>query len=564
MIFDNVQPLVVTPKPMPSESYKGYILRVAEANGYRSIHGMLRHAGMTENEIRSAAPPPDKLKPLLGSDLPEFDFLSEKTKHSRYQVLSGHRIPTLHLRSKHTRVCPCCIAETGYISSFTELKYAVVCPTHKVETIDQCPSCGKSLDVFRPGLTKCQCGYDFKHAKGNEVTNHAVIGLMHILKAKLENQVLDYSLLEPLGFPVEAIAQMSLKTILSLLYRLEGRSADIHPNGDLMATVTLAASIFTDWPRGFHQYLEETQGPQVDMASTGLRKQFLPIYETLFKNGLPKDEVAFMHQAFVEFGQSQWRKALIHPKFQQGGSSNIVGIYGLAQALSKQPATLRKMVAAGLIPVRAVNAKGQALFEVTEQLVFEFAAGQSLSIKEAAERLDLPVAILNVYRQKGYYQAHFMTNPMKLFHERDVERLRSELVDDVEFISNSPQDIRYISLKQIMLKKLGPSVLKAALIEAIRVREIMPVGIAGDKPGDLLFKRSQIDETISRISQNFSGMISSEDAGEILGVEPKLVKSLIKASALDACTTDYGIYVIEDSVVEFNQSGMQEYSVNQA
>jgi len=563
-MFDNVQPLVVTPKPMPSESYKGYILRVAEANGYRSIHGMLRHAGMTENEIRSAAPPPDKLKPLLGSDLPEFDFLSEKTKHSRYQVLSGHRIPTLHLRSKHTRVCPCCIAETGYISSFTELKYAVVCPTHKVETIDQCPSCGKSLDVFRPGLTKCQCGYDFKHAKGNEVTNHAVIGLMHILKAKLEKQDLDIGLLESLGFPVEAIAQMSLKTILSLLYRLEGRSADIHPNGDLMATVTLAASIFTDWPRGFHQYLEETQGPQANMTSAGLRKQFLPIYETLFKNGLPKDEVAFMHQAFVEFGQSQWRKALIHPKLQQGGSSNIVGIYGLAKTLSKQPATLRKMVAAGLIPVRAVNAKGQALFEVTEQLVFEFAAGQSLSIKEAAERLDLPVAILNVYRQKGYYQAHFMTNPMKLFHERDVERLRQELMESVELISNSPQDIRYISLKQIMLKKLGPSVLKAALIEAIRVREIMPVGIAGDKPGDLLFKRSQIDETIYKLTQNFSGMISSEDAGEILGVDAKVVKNLIQANAFEACSTDYGIYVIEDSVVEFNQSCMQEYSFNRA
>jgi hypothetical protein len=563
-MFDNVQPLVVTPKPMPFESYKGYILRVAEANGYRSIHGMLRHAGMTENDIRSATPSPDKLKPLLGSDLLEFYFLPEQAKRSRYQVLSGHRLSTLYLRSKHARVCPSCIAENGYISSFTEFKYAVVCPTHKVETIDQCPSCGKGLDVFRPGLTKCQCGYDFKHATGNEIKNSAVIGLMHILKAKLENQDLDMALLEPLGFPVAAITQLSLTTMLSLLYRLEGRSADIQPNADLMDTVTLAASIFTDWPKGFYQYLEETQGPQANMASTGLRKQFLPIYETLFKNGLPKDEVAFMHQAFVEFGQSQWRKALIHPKLQQGGSSNIVGIYGLAQALSKQPATLRKMVAVGLIPVHAVNAKGQALYEVTEQLVFEFASGQGLTIKEAAERLDLPVAILNVYRQKGYYQAQFMTNPMKLFHEQDVERLRQELVDGVEFLSNAPQDIRYISLKQIMLKKLGPSVIKAALIEAIRVREIMPVGIAGDKPGDLLFKRSQIDETISMLTQKFSGMISSEDAGEILGLEPKIVKSLIKASALEACATDYGIYVIEGSVVEFNRSCMQESSVNRA
>lgn len=39
---------------------------------------------------------------------------------------------------------------------------------------------------------------------------------------------------------------------------------------------------------------------------------------------------------------------------------------------------------------------------------------------------------------------------------------------------------------------------------------------------------------------------------------------LINVRALDACSTDYGIYVIEDSMVEFNQSCLQEYSVNRA
>jgi hypothetical protein len=562
--MDNVQPLVVTPKPMPFESYKGYILRVAEANGYRSIHGMLRHAGMTENDIRSATPSPDKLRPLLGSDLLEFDFLSEKAKRSRYQVLSGHRIPTLYLRSKHTRICPCCIAENGYVPSFTELKYAVACPTHKVETIDQCPSCGRDLDVFRPGLTKCQCGYDFKHAKGEKVQSPAVIGLMHILKAKLENQDLDTTMLESLGFPVDAIAQLSLTTILSLLNRLEGRSANTLPNGDLISKVTLAASIFTDWPNGFHQYLEDAQGPQANMASIGLRKQFLPIYETLFKNGLPKNEVAFMHQAFVEFGQSQWRKALIHPKFQQGGASNIAGIYGLAKALNKQPGTLRKMVSAGLIPVHAVNAKGQALFEINEQLLFEFASGQSLTIKEAAERLDLPVAILNEYRQKGYYQAQFMTNPMKLFHEQDVERLRSELMADAELLSNSPQDIRYISLKQIMLKKLGPSIVKAALIEAIRIREIVPVGTTSDKPGGLLFSRTKVNDFVSQLEQKFADLITIEDTVNFLDVDSKTVKNLIKAGAIQACNTDYGVYVCESALTRFSQLCMDAYTWHRA
>lgn len=60
----SIVPLVVTPAPMPTESMMGFILRTSEVNGYDSPNFILRHAGMTENEIRSARPPIYKLAQL--------------------------------------------------------------------------------------------------------------------------------------------------------------------------------------------------------------------------------------------------------------------------------------------------------------------------------------------------------------------------------------------------------------------------------------------------------------------------------------------------------------------
>ena len=61
---NQIQQLVITPLPMPTESMMGLILRTSEINGYQSPFTILRYAGMTENEIRSAKPPIDKLAKL--------------------------------------------------------------------------------------------------------------------------------------------------------------------------------------------------------------------------------------------------------------------------------------------------------------------------------------------------------------------------------------------------------------------------------------------------------------------------------------------------------------------
>ena len=93
--------LVVTPKPQHGESYMGFVLRTSEANGYPSINTILRHAGMTENEMRSVRPPLEKLAPLYGRAVEDFALLGEtRTTNGRFLPLMSQSLPAIYLRSK--------------------------------------------------------------------------------------------------------------------------------------------------------------------------------------------------------------------------------------------------------------------------------------------------------------------------------------------------------------------------------------------------------------------------------------------------------------------------------
>lgn len=491
-----IEPLIVTPQPMLNESFKGYILRLAEANGYPSVHGMLKHVGMTEYEIRSSIPNLEKLKLLVASQLNEFEFLTWQKTYSRHQLSFDQNIPKLYLHSQRPHLCPLCIMEHGYISTFSEIKYAVACPEHAVLTINQCPACGKGLSIFRPGLSICHCGYDFLKSEIQRTDNAGLLALMCIIKSKLENTLSDLVILDKAGFPTDNLTAMSLNTILSFIYRVKGRSKK-HKQTDLLDAVNEAACIFTNWASGFHQYLEEVHAPEANLESSGLRKQFLPLYETLFKNGMPRQEVDFIHQAFVEFGQEKWGQALIHPRLQSH-KPIIVGVYGLAKALNRQPSTIRKMVGRGIIVPHGQSEKGKLLFKITETMILEFNAEKMLIAKQAAPMLGVPESVLIAYRQLGFYKARFLPNLVKVFHEADVIELAQKLLEHVEYLPK-PQNNNEKSYKYVMSKKFGTPILKAMFMEEVRVRSIIPVGKTDDHPESLIFNEQDIENLLSSL-----------------------------------------------------------------
>lgn len=553
-VMNAIQPLVITPSPVEGESLPGFILRTAEINGYESPMKLLHYAGMDDNEARSARPPLDKLAPVFGKtaqELKAFRLDSISQSKGRHLQVMGHTIPSMFTKSKHAGVCLECVKENGYIDGYHELKYAMACPKHQVKTVSSCFACHKLLSWHRVGLTRCSCGADLTQAIPEKITDLAVLALLGVLYAKLMRQPLNLEQMDACSFPKEAMEQLSIQTLLSMIYRFglfndKAKDVDV----DMLAVQTTAA-VFSDWPHKFHDYLEEIHAPGANLKVSGLRGQFNSFYESFFKNIGQDQELQFMREAFISFGQERWKQAVIHPSFVSRESATLVGINALSKKINKHPSTIRKLVTKGLIKVQGMNnSQAGHLFDLTEQQQFAFAEGKSLSIKKTAEILDIPVEILRAYRARGYYQARYLATPIALYHERDVEQLQQDLMQGCQ-LCKVFVDKKHITLAQVMRMKTTAEI-KAAFIAAVREGTIASIGKLSDKPSGLVFDRLTANNHLGQIKNMLSGGLSFEQVKETLQLDRDALFSLIRTDVLQ-CQYQYNeMRFVEDSVLKFD------------
>lgn len=552
-----VQPLVITPSPFHGECLPGFILRAAELNGYDSPFKILNYAGMDENEMRSARPSLEKLAPLFGKSIEEFlafklDRLSQSK--GRYVEIMGHSIFSIFTSCKNPRVCLQCIQERGFVEGFYELKYAVACPKHHIKTITSCHKCSKTLKWHRFGLTKCNCGAELKHGTQDSITDPAVIALLNILYSKLMNAPLDHVGITACGFPIKAIEQLSVQTLLSIIYRfgLFSRKANESDTDSEMRAISTTAKVLTDWPNKFHEYLEDIHGPNVNFDFIGLRAQFRSFYESFFKNTEIGQELNFMREAFVSFGQKHWKKASIHPKFVPNNTLSLVGINALSARINIHPSTIKKLVSRGLVKTTNSNNKSsRLLFDEADQLKFEFAQGKSMSIRTAAAKLHLPVEILRAYREKRFYQARHLATPIALFHERDVEQMREDLIKNCQLYTIS-DDKKFTTLEQVMRMKFTAEI-KAMFISEVVKRQIVPVGIQDGKPSGLVFDKLMVTNLLHQFKENLQGTISFQQAESFLNISRKPLLSLIKTNLVQCKFQNNTYRLDEKSVLVFHE-----------
>lgn len=555
---NNIKPLVITPSPRDGEALQGFILRTAELNGYCSPIQLLHYADMDDNEARSARPPLEKLAMLYGKSAAELSVAgldSHEANHTgRYMQVMGNAIPSMFTRSKQAGFCLSCVQEKGYIDGFNELKYAVACPKHMQKTIQVCPVCQKKVSWQRLGLTRCSCGFDLAETTPAKVDHPAMLALLGVLYAKLMRQALDKAQIEACGFPYAAMEQLSLQTLLSIIYRFglfnsktKDRSAD---DGDWMAVQTTAEAL-SDWPHRFYDYIEQTHAPTANLKVSGLRGQFNSFYESFFKNIAQDQELEFMRDAFISFGQQRWKKAAMDPKRKDKAQSNVVGINGLAKVTNIHPHTLRGLVTKGLIEIsgRSDTTQPRDVFDLTRQQRFEFAQGKSLSVKIAAEILDIPVDVLRAYRAQGLYQARYLAIPVVLFHEKDVEQLRQELMQDCG-LSKVYVSKQHVTLAEVMRMKLSAEI-KAIFIAAVKDRSIKAVGKLSEQVSGLLFEASHTKKYLLQLKQTLQGGISFEQAKVSLKVERDVLFALVKADLLQCLYSPLGMRISEQSLIKF-------------
>ena len=164
--------LLITPKPEKDEGFISYLLRLTEANGYETPSWIFSLSGLDYMELQwkftfvfSRSQKLDNLAKLTSStldDLLSLLYLPAKSQgpnedNHEYDFF-GALLNRSIIRPHYPKVCPKCLAESGYSLRIWDCSLVTACPIHECALLDSCPDCKRRIKCVRNKLCVCFCG----------------------------------------------------------------------------------------------------------------------------------------------------------------------------------------------------------------------------------------------------------------------------------------------------------------------------------------------------------------------------------------------------------------------
>lgn len=147
-----------SPAYLDGESWPGYLLRLAEANGFSGLGAIARILHQTNYQVIASSPPATlRLLSVNCDTLMGIDY-AVAPQGCNYVELGTYG------RSVYARVCSKCLTVDAipYARSIWDMALQVCCAVHSCMLIDECPQCTHRLDYQRPSILRCACGFDLR------------------------------------------------------------------------------------------------------------------------------------------------------------------------------------------------------------------------------------------------------------------------------------------------------------------------------------------------------------------------------------------------------------------
>ena len=522
-----------TPRPRPTESLFGFVLRVSEANGYDTPRHIWKVAQLPRGSDLAPGFPTEALAAVLGMKrdaLQPLAYRGDRESRGPFKILGhslGDAVRSAPLRLKHPAFCPQCVSETGYLDAFWDLSAAVACPIHGSVVLTVCPACRTRIGWERPGLLTCRCGGSFRDAP-TLVASPGVLALMTLLQARLHDRT--GSISNPRGLPLEHLVGVPFSALLHLIAVLDDVAASTNardvcrlrvpaaqrpsvttgsPSARSSAPgcptehVAAAVQILSGWPHGYHDFLRTLGEHNLASGSrtAGMRKQFANFYETLFKNRRAMCEhVAFLREEFIAFGLQHWGKGIIDPRMLRDKTvlknARFVSRSELARRHRLWAPTVRKMVRSGALVGITVNLEGAERAVVDAQNTpIPAQITKILNVRQAAKRLGLTVRVLKCLRVQGLYVAAERRGYATSWFADDVEPFRARLLA-LAPVASSRNRPRTVTLNAVVRRSALPVETRVAVVAALLNRALKPVARSGSSPAGILLKKQDIDTII--------------------------------------------------------------------
>ncbi len=555
--------LVRTPQPYPTESLKGYVLRVAEENGYDSPWVILRMAAVEPHEMRGAGLSPGKLAPLVGLPLEGLDHLAyhaiDEKGQREYRLLGhglGRGLSFEPLRQIRPAVCPHCVAESGFIDAFFDLRLAVACPRHRSMLITECPTCREPLTWFRRGLLECKCGASLAGVATPPATAE-IAGLMDILWAKLHNAPLSANDSND-TLPVEHLRALSLRSLVAKLPALAEFNRP-EANGNPVLIVEGIVEVLGDWPRGLHALLEAL-GREATTKTASLRKRYEGFYQRFFKQHRYTSEFDWLRKEFIRYGLDHAGDAVVDHRLLRGEEvqRRYVSKSELARLLGVSPVTLRKWGEAGKIELNEVKG-GKFTRYVADSHAVEFqlereSDGRVLSPREAAASLGLPVSVLNRIKLTPHFKPKHRLKQKGGFHSADVEALQQQLLALTPLVKQEAlAEFDTIGLQAALGNfRFHSHEQKAGLLISYLDGRLKSVGRTGAATEDIRLLREDVKAFVAWSRAASAGdSLSQQEAAKVIRCDPQAIGPLIEQGFLAKLAGREGTRVTNDTVSGF-------------
>lgn len=313
-------PLPLIAPPIAGESLRGYLVRLADLNGYETIHWLgSRHGGraIALGEKLSI----ERVAALTEVSISSLQNMSYRSNGPNQHKFLGSTVCRRLLQLERFKFCPLCISEAPFHRAFWDLTITQVCPTHRCALLSRCPRCSAKLNWRRASISHCRCGMDFR-----ECAIQAIDGEFPGLLAIERFGLGDCAVLHP------ELAALTLGDLVELLLALSAyagrrgsRAGFLSFNYDevpIHLHIEDGWRIARLWPEGFNRLLDQIRAARP--ASRSIARSLGPIYNQTAAKRQTGRFWPILHGRIENYVHSRWEGALVARKHR------IVRIDGMA------------------------------------------------------------------------------------------------------------------------------------------------------------------------------------------------------------------------------------------
>jgi hypothetical protein len=305
--------------PLPGESPRGYLCRVAQEHSYRGPSSLMEIAGLPPSGL-DREDRVEQIAHVLRLDSEEWRAMSYRhIKRGQFdRLFYGEPISTDDLNYRRPRLCPACLRERPIWWAVWDLGLVAACPTHRCLLVNICPACNRRLAWQRSAVHECRCGFDFRNfipetADRDLVAIHAVIYRAAGFPA---GEATEWVIAEH-GFPPEML-EMKLGSLMRLILLLSSmREKDRRSQKQRRFTRTdladaieigrAAVTMLKDWPRPLREALRSmAPATFANAGALKFRAIFPNFYRHLFYT-FPRSEFGFLRDVFETFVVEDWK-----------------------------------------------------------------------------------------------------------------------------------------------------------------------------------------------------------------------------------------------------------------